>query len=197
LDLHLADARAIVSGVDDAVGMAVAGALAAEGATVVRHREGAAPAPCDIAVAVLPPMAEFALSTLDDADVLLDGWRRVEDIVTLFRSVLPPMEAARHGRLILLGPIEIKTMTGREAAALDRTIGLGLLGMLKALSGEVGPNAVTCNAVLVDLAPLDASARDAMIASAAATVCYLASPHAAFLTGLVIGVDRARSGSIF
>jgi NAD(P)-dependent dehydrogenase (short-subunit alcohol dehydrogenase family) len=133
---------------------------------------------------------------LDGGAALIDAWHEVEAVVTLFRAALPAMENARYGRLILVGPIEIKTMTGRDAA-LDRTIGLGLLGMMKALSGEVGPEAITCNSVLVDLDPADPSERDTLIGSAAATVAYLASPHASFLTGLVIGVDRARSGSIF
>ncbi|HTE82840.1 MAG TPA: hypothetical protein VK634_19290, partial [Reyranella sp.] len=143
-----------------------------------------------------PTLPMLSFSTLEDPQPLLDGWCQVEKVVTFFRAVLPGMEAARHGRLILVGPIEAKTMSHREVA-LERTVGLGLLGMLKALSGEVGPSAITCNAVLIDLDPADPAHREAVVASAAATVCYLASPHAAFLTGLVVGVDAARSGSIF
>lgn len=195
MNLELAGTRAIVSGADSGMCLAVAQALAAEGAIVGDRADGDA-GNCGVAVAVLPPLPTLSFSTIEDPQPLLDGWRQVEEVVAFFRAVLPGMEAARQGRLILVGPIEAKTMGNREAA-LERTVGMGLLGMLKALSGEVGPNAVTCNAVLIDHDPADPIYSEAVITSAAATVCYLASPHAAFLTGLVVGVDAARSGSIF
>ena len=195
MNLELTGVRAIVSGADSGMSVAIAQALAAEGAIVGDGIESNADT-CSVAVAVLPTLPMLSFSTLEDPQPLLDGWCQVEKVVTFFRAVLPGMEAARHGRLILVGPIEAKTMSHREVA-LERTVGLGLLGMLKALSGEVGPSAITCNAVLIDLDPADPAHREAVVASAAATVCYLASPHAAFLTGLVVGVDAARSGSIF
>jgi NAD(P)-dependent dehydrogenase (short-subunit alcohol dehydrogenase family) len=190
VDLLLAGTRTVVAGTGP-VADAVRDALAAEGAAIQADTAG-----CAVAVVVLPPQPEGPLTELESADALVEGWQSVEAVVTLFRDALPSMTAARDGRLILVGPIEIKTMTGRQAP-LDRIAGLGLLGMMKALSGEVGPDAITCNSVLIDLAPPDPAERAALIASAAAAVSYLASPHANFLTGLVVGVDRARSGSIF
>lgn len=191
MDLGLAGTGATVAGADGALKDVLAAALAAEGAVLGEPQEDPA-----IVAMVLPTLPEGPLSTIEDETVLLNAWDWVERTSALFRDRLPAMEARGAGRLLLLGPVEIKSMTGRDAA-LDRTIGLGLLGLMKALSGEVGPQGITCNSVLLDPVPANPDEVGELIASAAATACYLASPRAAFLTGLVIGVDRARSGSPF
>lgn len=185
MDLELAGKTARIANADCPAGRAVAAALAREGAAI------AAGGACDIAVMVLPPLPEGGALPADGEAVLTEAWEHVVTAAGLFQSSLAEMTEKGWGRLLFAGPIEAKAMTGR-AAEIDRAVGLAILGLLKAASGEVGPAGVSCNSVLWD------SARgDEAMAAMAAAVCYLASPGADFLTGVTIAVDGAAGGGVF
>jgi len=105
------------------------------------------------------------------------------------------MKERGSGRLIFVGPVEAKAITGRDAD-IDRAVGLGVLGMMKAVSGEVGPYGVTVNSLLWDSAP-QGEARTRILDGLGAGAAYFASPLSNFLTGLAIAVDEGKHGGVF
>ena len=191
--------QASLKPVADAV--AAAGARAPELYPAMGVREAVAAAqragPVHVAVSVLPPLAAGRLTGLADADAAFrDGWTYVTATADLFQAALPAMTERREGRLIFVGPVEAKAMTGRDAD-IERSVGIGVLGMMKALSGEVGPDAVTCNSMLWDSAAPVGEARDRILQGLGAGAAYFASPLSEFLTGLAIAVDEGRQGGVF
>ncbi len=149
----------------------------------------------DIAVSVLPPLREGRLTAFDDDGDLKDGWRHVGSTVELFQAASAGMKARGSGRLIFVGPVEAKAITGRDAD-IERAVALGVLGMMKAVSGEVGPSGVTVNSILWDSAPTG-EARTRILDGLGAGVAYFASPLSNFLTGLAIAVDEGKHGGVF
>ncbi len=152
--------------------------------------------PVHVAISVLPPLPAGRLSGLADGDAALrSGWTHVTASAELFQAALPAMTKRGEGRLIFVGPVEAKAMTGRDADV-ERAVGIGVLGMMKALSGEVGPHAVTCNSLLWDSLPIG-EGRVRILDGLGAGAAYFASPLSEFLTGLVIAVDEGRQGGVF
>jgi NAD(P)-dependent dehydrogenase (short-subunit alcohol dehydrogenase family) len=204
MDLELAGRVALVGGASSEAGSAVQAALAAEGA-IVEGFDGTSAAEalretlarrghCDIAVAVLPPLPAGSIFDVGDDETLAAAWDHVVATAELFQSALPGMRDAGWGRLIFVGPIEAKALT-EGAGDLVRSVGLAVLGMQKALSGEVGAAGVTCNSVLWD--SRGGLAVTSPLEGAAAAVAYLASPHADYMTGVTIAVDGARTGGVY
>jgi NAD(P)-dependent dehydrogenase (short-subunit alcohol dehydrogenase family) len=158
-------------------------------------RAAARATPVDIAIFVLPPLQEGRLTEMGGDVELVTAWKQVEIVSDLFQTALSGMKARSFGRLLFVGPVEAKAQTARQAD-LDRTVALGILGMLKALSGEAGSYGITCNSVLWDSAP-EGEARTRILDGLAGAVAYLASPLAGFLTGTTVAVDEARYGGTF
>ncbi|MGE0386795.1 MAG: hypothetical protein AB7Q97_18875 [Gammaproteobacteria bacterium] len=201
MDLGIGGRLAVVVGTGTAAGAACAGALAAEGADVVRVEDHAC-APetgahrleaIDILVVAAAPCAEVAVASIDTA-VLNVGWERVVAMSAWFRAALPAMKRRGRGRLIYVGTGAAREIDGRQAHV-QRAVDLGALGLMKALSGEIGPAGVTCNSVLWrdDLPDRQAE----FIAGVAAAVAYLASDNAAYLTGDTLTVDGATGAAVF
>jgi 3-oxoacyl-[acyl-carrier protein] reductase len=118
----------------------------------------------------------------------------VAGTAALFQRALPHMKAQRHGRLIVIAPLAAKRET--PGADMDNLVSLGLLGLYKTVSGEVGPWDITANAVLWD----DQQAEDdpaSLRESIAGTVAYLCSEPAAYITGVAIAVDSGRGPEVF
>ncbi|MDB5454010.1 MAG: hypothetical protein JWO33_2588 [Caulobacteraceae bacterium] len=198
MDMALTGLTAIVANADCEAGEVVARGLVAEGANLRRLSAGepvGQGAEADIAILVLPPSPEGLLSDFPDDQALQDAWRHVGAAAELFQSVLPGMTARGSGRLIFVGPIEAKAITGR-AADIDRAVGLALLGLVKAISGEVGPAGVTANSLLWD-GGQTGEARARILDGLGASAAYFASPLSNFLTGLTIAVDEGRYGGVF
>jgi NAD(P)-dependent dehydrogenase (short-subunit alcohol dehydrogenase family) len=156
-------------------------------------------------------------------DLDLDAWRKILD-VNLTGAMLTAREAAR--RMLSLSPYPLPMEgegRGRGAlifmasvAGIDPFAGLGaysvskaaLLGLMRALAKELGPNGVRVNAVAPGLVETrfagalfaDRPAYDALIArtplgrhgqpeDVAGAVVFLVSDAAAYLTGQVLVVD--------
>jgi NAD(P)-dependent dehydrogenase (short-subunit alcohol dehydrogenase family) len=227
VNLDLSNRVALVTNADCDAGLAVARVLAAEGAFVGLHGNAEAAlnesagtlgthtpvfsamatsdavrelvtraGRCDIAVAVLPPLPDGNITAVGDDATLYAAWSHVEATADIFHAALPLMQAENWGRLIFVGPVEAKAFTTRSAD-LDRAVGLAILGMQKALSGEVGAHAITANSVLWESVPPAHSTRADVLDALGATVAYLASPYADFLTGVTIAVDGAAPRGTF
>ena len=154
-------------------------------------------------------------SELDDAD-----WEEAIPLAFLFvprlcRLVLPGMRRRGWGRIVAINSVSTKQPI--PALALSNALRPAVVGYLKTLSQEVGPDAVTVNAVLpgytrtdrqVELATaraeqtgraieeiLSAPARDvpfgrlAEPAEIGEVVAFLCSPQASYVTGQAIAVD--------
>jgi hypothetical protein len=98
------------------------------------------------------------------------------------------MQERNWGRIIWVGPLTAKTLEQADGD-LDRILGLGMFGLVKAMSGELGRHAITCNSVLTDISGGDEGA--------AATVAFLASARASFVTGTVTAIDGGAGKGIF
>ena len=200
MNLELHGLHAVVANAETEAGRHVARTFAAEGAQLCL--DGSAEAvraadqrsPLGAAVFVLPPLPEGGFATLDP-DTVTRALQQVDAAAALFKALLPGMRARGFGRFLFVGPVEAKAMTARPAD-LDRTVGLAVLGLMKAMSGELGPEGITCNAILWD-SGRGGEDRARILTATAATAAYLASPLSGFLTGLVVGVDDARQGGVF
>jgi NAD(P)-dependent dehydrogenase (short-subunit alcohol dehydrogenase family) len=134
------------------------------------------------------------------------------------RFAVPHMRAQRWGRII-----NISSQAGQVSAAMSTAYSAskaGVLGFTRALSADVAPWGITCNAispgmvatsrVLLSLDPdIDVDAevkrRGSMLAvgrsgypeDIAAAVAYLASEGAGYMTGQTLVLDGGGSGSMF
>ena len=137
------------------------------------------------------------------------AWREVLDTnlsaaFYLAREVQPAMIREKQGRIILIG-----SMWGKVGASCEVAYSAakaGLRGLTMALAKELGPSGITVNCVepgviatdmnahlspeaLAELAEETPLGRIGTPAEVAATVRFLASPEAAFITGQCLGVD--------
>ena len=139
-------------------------------------------------------------------DMSHDEWREVIDIVVdgafvCSREVLPDMIAAGWGRIVMIGGLSGQTGAAQRAHVV--TAKAALVGLTKALALEFAENNITVNAVspgMIDtmrsgaqpkhhderLIPVGRRGRPEEVA---ATVRFLVSDDAAFITGQTVNVN--------
>lgn len=188
--------------------------------------EGASVVPCNLAdgeaVAKLPADAEAALGGLDilvnnaglTRDTLTmrmkdEDWQSVIDVnltaaFKLSRGVLKGMMKQRWGRIINIS--SIVGVTGNPGQANYVSSKAGLIGLTKALAGEVASRGITVNSVapgMIETAMTDALSeqqRERILGNipaerlgtptdVAACVAFLASAEAGYVTGHTLHVN--------
>jgi 3-oxoacyl-[acyl-carrier protein] reductase len=139
----------------------------------------------------------------------IDDWQQVidTDLTSLYRSskaCLRGMMKARRGRIINIG--SVVGLMGNPGQANYCAAKAGLVGFTRALAREVGSRGITVNAVApgfieTDMtAALSAEQRESLVRQIplerlgaaddiAATVLFLCSPGAGYITGEVINVN--------
>jgi 3-oxoacyl-[acyl-carrier protein] reductase len=198
MDLGLQDRVVVVGAVDGADREACAAVLGAEGCRVLTvERLGDATAEVEQAlrdhgrvdgvVMYLPGSSGRGLLDAGLQD-LYDSWSSVEAVAAAFRSAVPGMSDRGWGRLVSVTTSSVKWLDDQvdEPATLA---GLGVLGLHKAAVADVARLGISVNAVLRD--------SDAPTDEVAATVGFLLSDPAAYLQGVTISLDGARSPVMF
>lgn len=239
MNLGLAGRTAIVGGASSGMGLAIAEALAGEGANVVmfaRRREllereaariGALPVCGDLTdPEALERLASSAVEAHGGVDVLvLNGGgpppgpavgldaSQVEEAVALLllphvRLVdlcLPHLRAGGRGRIVAVESTSVKEPLPN--LALSNAVRPGVVGWLRTLARELGPDGVTVNTIApgrIDtdrfrqVYPDGLTEADRQLiplrrvgtpAEVGAVACFLASDAAAYVTGTTIAVD--------
>ncbi|MFI0370584.1 SDR family NAD(P)-dependent oxidoreductase [Actinomadura sp. 1N219] len=151
---------------------------------------------------------------LDDLNTKVVGYFRCAQAVT------PHMRATGYGRIINIGGL-----TGRASHALSGMRNLAVTHLTKALSDQLGPDGITVNVLhpgvvetehIHELYEAEAAKRGTTAAAVeqsyidrtpirrvltveevAETICFLASPRAAAITGESIGIDGGLTRGIF
>jgi 3-oxoacyl-[acyl-carrier protein] reductase len=240
MDLGLHGRTAIVLGASQGMGLAIAQALAGEGARVAmfaRRRDvleaeaeriGALAVCGDITRSDdLQRLVDETVQAFGGVDVLvLNGGGppagpatglTAADVeaalrlllvphVQLVAACLPHLRASGRGRIVAVESISVREPIPN--LALSNAIRPGVVGWLKTLAQELGPDGITVNTIApgrIDTERLQAlygpggpaPAEIALIparrlgtpAEIAAVACFLASEQAAYVTGTVITVD--------
>jgi 3-oxoacyl-[acyl-carrier protein] reductase len=119
--------------------------------------------------------------------------------IRLTNLCLPHLEAGGRGRIINIESSSVRSPI--DNLALSNTLRPGVVGWMKTLAREVGPQGITVNTIApgridterlhdvggdVSQIPVGRFGRPAEIA---AVVCFLASEHAGYVTGTVVPVD--------
>jgi 2-hydroxycyclohexanecarboxyl-CoA dehydrogenase len=231
--------RAVVTGGARGIGAAIAERLASEGAEVVvadvdrnaaertATRIGGSAVALDVADAVA---VERALAAIEPVDVLVSNagtddfgwfgdmtperWRRllavnVEGAFACTRAVLPPMQAAGYGRIVVIAS-EAGRIGSKANAVYAATKG-ALIAFVKSLARENARYGITVNAIApgpIETPLLEANRSlprgerivAAMIAGTqlgrlgtpeevAAAAAFLAAEEASYVTGETLGVS--------
>jgi 3-oxoacyl-[acyl-carrier protein] reductase len=158
-----------------------------------------------------PPFGKF--DSFDDL-----AWQRAYEenlasYVRAIRLVIPHMRRSGGGRIINITSLTVKTLL--EGSVLSTSMRLGVVGMAKMLSDELGPDQITVNNIApgymltervrdtLHLSPgspdlrvqLEERARQIPLRrlgdpeEVGALACFLASGQAAYITGTTIQVD--------
>lgn len=204
MDLGIAGRKALIFAAQGPTLAACEQALSAEG--VVLTRAGPMPAdgmqaagpveansPDIIVVIADVPAVPLDLDGDDDqTGRLLESWELVVGVAAAYRAGLPAMRERGWGRLIAVLPSDAKALF-RDDADLQRIDGLGVLGMSKALAGEMGESGVTANCILWDARLSAADAAHGI----AGTTTFLASVNAAYLTGGTLTLDGGQAEGMY
>lgn len=138
-----------------------------------------------------------------------EAWDRVMDVnlkgaFHTIRAAVRPMMKARRGRIINIS--SVVGLRGNAAQANYAASKAGLIGLTKSVAREFASRGITANAVAPGYIPTDMTeglppdvkasllaqvpmGRPGSAADVAATVAFLASDDAAYITGQVIVVD--------
>jgi 3-oxoacyl-[acyl-carrier protein] reductase len=150
-----------------------------------------------------PPTGTAAAMTPEDlvsaVELLLGGH------VRLLSAALPQLRASGRGRIVAIESSSVKEPLPN--LALSNAVRPGVVGWLKTLARELGPDGITVNVIApgridtdrmrqvypdgLSAADLEAIALGRMgtTAEIAAVACFLASEPAAYVTGTVVPVD--------
>jgi len=241
MDLGLNGRTAVVLGASQGMGLAIAEALATEGANVamfarraeVVEREaariGAVGVAGDLTVAAdLERLVATTVEAFGGIDVVVlngggppPGLATAVDAAAVTAAVelllvphvrlvglcLPYLRASGRGRIVAIESTSVKEPIAN--LALSNAVRPGVVGWLKTLARELGPDGITVNTIapgridtqrlrslyggdgpppapVVDPIP---ARRLGAPAEIAATVCFLASTQAAYVSGTVLPVD--------
>ena len=248
MDLGLSGRTAIVLGASQGMGLAIAEALAAEGANValfarrtdVIEREaarlGGVGVAGDLTVeADLERLVGATVSAYGGVDILVlngggpppgpaatvtaaDVGAAVELLlvqhVRLVGLCLPHLRASGRGRIIAIESTSVKEPIAN--LALSNAVRPGVVGWLKTLARELGPEGITVNTIApgrIDTERLHAlygpdgpppealalipARRVGSPGEIAATACFLASEQAAYISGTVVPVDGGMLNGLF
>lgn len=138
----------------------------------------------------------------EDWDAVIDT--NLKGAFNTVKAFMRPLMKAEHARIINIA--SVIGLIGNAGQANYSASKAGLIGFTKAVARELAGRAVTCNAVAPGFITTDmtdelpASVREAVIGNIplasfgqprdiAATVAFLASPAARYITGQVIAVD--------
>lgn len=160
-----------------------------------------------------PPAAPFK-------DQPADAWQRAIELnllstIHLCRAAVPIMRKAQWGRIICL--VSVAAKQALPGLILSSTARAGVLGFAKSLADEVAPDGITVNCIcpgfiaterVEELTRTKPEAMKQMLAQIpmgrignpselAATVAFLASEPASYITGAVLQVDGGYIRSIF
>ena len=156
------------------------------------------------------PAAAAALTAeaVDEAVALL-----LTSHVTLVGHCLPHLRASGHGRIVAIGSSSVREPI--DGLALSNAVRPGVIGWLKTLARELGPDGITVNSIAPGRIDTDrlrdvygdegpsASAleqiplrRIGVPAEIGAVAAFLASDRASYLTGAVIPVDGGLTRSL-
>jgi 3-oxoacyl-[acyl-carrier protein] reductase len=142
----------------------------------------------DIVIAIGGVRPGSDLLDISDPDDLYSAWDDMTDAVSAYRAALPRMLENKWGRFVWVGSAQAKSVDA-QADELAAMTSLGILGLNKVITGEVGSNGITANAVL-----RGGVATDEDVANA---VTFLCSEGAAYLSGITITVDGGVGSGIF
>lgn len=182
VDLGINGRLAYVANADDVVGQACARTLMAEGV-----RLADAPAGSDIVVA--HGERRQSTSVLEaSADGLLSVWDSVVEAVASYRAALPGMQDRGWGRLVWIGSAQAKSINADDDE-LDTIRSLGMMGLHKVVTAEEAPQNITANTVLWG--------GDVTGDEVAATVAFVCSQGAGYLSGVTIVVDGGAGSAVF
>ena len=142
------------------------------------------------------------------------GWREVYDtnfggVVNCIDAALPFMINQKHGKIVIIS--SVWGQVGASCEAIYSASKAALIGLMKSLAKELGPSGVTVNCVApgvidtdmnANLSPSDLAelcvatplGRLGTAADIAATVAWLCSEDASFVTGQIIGVGGGFEG---
>lgn len=160
------------------------------------------------------------IEELDAAALLQELNTKVVGYARCCRAVVPAMKQRQWGRIINIGGL-----TGRDSSTLSGMRNAALCHMTKTLSDQLGPDGITVNLVhpgiirtphLEELFESEARKRDTTVAEieaqfatetpvrrilspteVAAAVTFLASKHAASITGESIAVDGGITRGVY
>ena len=243
MDLGLTGKTAIVCGASSGIGLAVAEALAAEGANVamfarrrdVLEREaerlGALAVRGDVAVpADLERLVDRTVAAFGGIDIVVNNSggpppgpaaglteEQIEAAIALLlhsavrltNLCLPYLERSGRGRVVNIESSSVREPI--ENLALSNITRVAIVAWAKTLSREVGPLGITVNTIATGKIETDRlrslytvdqrtklaeeipARRIGQPAELANLVCFLASTHAAYISGTVIPVDGGHS----
>ncbi len=150
-----------------------------------------------------PPPGTAAEMTVEQLGVAVD--LLLTSHVRLVGICLPYLRASGHGRIVAIESTSVKEPLAN--LALSNAVRPGVVGWLRTLARELGPDGVTVNTIapgridterLRSLHPNGLSASDlesiplrraGTAAEIASVVCFLASDRASYVSGTVLAVD--------
>jgi len=175
-----------------------------EGATAWAEAAATALGGVDILVANAggPPPGTFASTPVDAYAGALD--LNLLSTVAMCKALVPPMQAAGWGRVVAITSVSVRQPIG--SLILSNTARAGVTGFLKTLALEVAKDGVTVNSALPGTHDTDrikslyggdasGAGRDIPVgfigdpADFGATVAFLCSEHARFITGHALPID--------